>query len=144
MNRLNAGFPSIQQMQDSYRTTENLQTKSLDSRQAGSIFQDILQGHVKENKIDNNIEKNQPDSLKFSKHAMGRLEERGITLSENQLQRLSEGTAKAEAKGINESLVLMDKLAFIVNVPNNTVITAIGQEETDNNIFTNIDGAVII
>lgn len=139
MNRLNAGFPSIQQMQDSYRTIDNSQNKSFDTKQNGAIFQNILQGHVEEAD-----KKNQLDNLRFSKHAMGRLEERGITLSENQLQRLSEGTAKAGAKGINESLVLMDKLAFIVNVPNNTVITAIGQEETDNNIFTNIDGAVII
>lgn len=139
MNRLNAGFPSIQQMQDSYRTIDNSQNKSFDAKQNGAIFQNILQGHVEEAD-----KKNQLDNLRFSKHAMGRLEERGITLSENQLQRLSEGTAKAGAKGINESLVLMDKLAFIVNVPNNTVITAIGQEETDNNIFTNIDGAVII
>ena len=47
-------------------------------------------------------------------------------------------------KGINESLVLVDSLAFIVNVPNKTVVTAMDQTETDTNIFTNIDGAVIM
>lgn len=54
------------------------------------------------------------------------------------------GTAKASQKGIRESLVLVDQLAFIVNIPNNTVVTAMQQNETDENIFTNIDGAVII
>ena len=49
-----------------------------------------------------------------------------------------------DEKGIRESLVLVDQLAFIVNIPNNTVVTAMQQNETDENIFTNIDGAVII
>lgn len=60
------------------------------------------------------------------------------------MERLKEGTGKAGEKGIQESLVLMDQLAFIVNVPSNTVITAMDQRETSTNIFTNIDGAVII
>ena len=51
---------------------------------------------------------------------------------------------KASEKGIKESLVLMDSLAFIVNVPNKTVVTAMDQGESGDNIFTNIDGAVIV
>jgi flagellar operon protein len=51
---------------------------------------------------------------------------------------------QAKNKGINESLVLVDSLAFIVNVPNRTVVTAMDQTETQSNIFTNIDGAVIM
>ncbi|MDE6914138.1 MAG: flagellar protein, partial [Lachnospiraceae bacterium] len=58
--------------------------------------------------------------------------------------RLNDGTKKAGEKGIRESLVLVDELAFIVNTKNNMVITAMDQTETDENIFTNIDGAVII
>ncbi len=54
------------------------------------------------------------------------------------------GAAKASEKGIKESLVMVDSLAFIVSVPNQTVITAMDQTETDENVFTNIDGAVII
>ena len=63
---------------------------------------------------------------------------------QDQKERLQAGTAKASQKGIRESLVLVDQLAFIVNIPNNTVVTAMQQNETDENIFTNIDGAVII
>ena len=65
-------------------------------------------------------------------------------LSDAQIGRLNAGTQKASEKGINESLVIMDQLAFIVNVKNNTVITAMDQTETTENVFTNIDGAVIV
>ena len=82
--------------------------------------------------------------LKFSKHAAHRLADRNIRLTDEQICRLSDGTQKAGAKGIRESLVLVDQLAFIVNIPNQTVVTAMDQAETQANIFTNIDGAVIV
>lgn len=81
--------------------------------------------------------------LKFSKHAASRLEDRNITMTDEQIERLSEGTARAQQKGIKDSLVMVDSLAFIVNIPNQTVVTAMDQTETNENIFTNIDGAVI-
>ena len=58
--------------------------------------------------------------------------------------RLENGVKQASEKGITDSLVLVDSLAFIVNVPNKTVVTAMDQTEANGNIFTNIDGAVII
>ena len=82
--------------------------------------------------------------LRFSKHAANRLADRNLTLSEEQLSRLTEGAKKAGEKGIKESLVMVDQLAFIVNVPNNTVITAMDNTQASENIFTNIDGAVIM
>ena len=82
--------------------------------------------------------------IRFSKHASNRLSDRNLTLSENQLNRLSEGLKKAGEKGIRESLVMVDQLAFIVNVPSNTVITAMDQAQARENVFTNIDGAVIV
>ena len=94
------------------------------------------------NKTAENAEK--PAGVRFSKHAANRLAERNIELTDNQMERLQEGTMKAGAKGINESLVLVDQLAFIVNIPNHTVVTAMNQTEADENIFTNIDGAVIM
>ena len=79
--------------------------------------------------------------LKFSKHANQRLESRNIDLTKNQLKRLEDGTKRAREKGIKESLVMVDNLAFIVNVKNNTVVTAVNDSE--DTVFTNIDGAVI-
>lgn len=83
-------------------------------------------------------------ALKFSKHAANRLADRNIRLTDEQMERLSDGTQRAGAKGIKESLVVIDQLAFIVNVPNHTVVTAMDQKETQENIFTNIDGAVFM
>ena len=82
--------------------------------------------------------------IKFSKHASMRLSERNISLTAEQNQRLQNGVEAASEKGIKESLVLVDSLAFIVNVPNYTVVTAMDKKETNNNVFTNIDGAVIM
>lgn len=82
--------------------------------------------------------------VRFSKHAAGRLAERNIELTTGQMERLNEGAAKAGQKGIKESLVLVDELAFIINIPNNTVVTAMNQSDAAQNVFTNIDGAVII
>lgn len=96
-------------------------------------FQEVLQKKV------------QTDSdLRFSKHASVRLRQRGIDLTDGQLERLTDGTRKAGQKGIKDSLVIVDELAFIVNVPNNTVVTAMDSKDAVENIFTNIDGAVIM
>ncbi len=80
--------------------------------------------------------------LKFSKHANERLASRHIDLTDDQYRRLETGAKRAYEKGIKESLVMVDNLAFIVNIKNNTVITAVNEGEEK--IFTNIDGAVII
>lgn len=80
--------------------------------------------------------------LKFSRHANERLASRQITLSKEQLEKLENGAKMANDKGIQESLVMVDNLAFIVNIKNRTVITAVN--DGDDKIFTNIDGAVIM
>lgn len=83
------------------------------------------------------------DQVKFSKHASMRLDERNIELSGEQTKRLFAGIEKAGEKGIQDSLVLLDQMAFIVNVPSQTVVTALDSKESEDKIFTNIDGAVI-
>lgn len=91
-----------------------------------------------------NLIKNSGTDLKFSKHSCLRLAERNINLTDNQVERLKQGARKANEKGIKESLVMVDQFAFIVNVKNNTVITAMDQSSDEETIVTNIDGAVII
>ena len=81
--------------------------------------------------------------LKFSKHAKERLSDRNISLSASQLGRLSDGMERAEKKGINDSLVMIDNLAFIVNTQSSTVVTAMDSNDTESHVFSNIDGAVI-
>lgn len=82
--------------------------------------------------------------IKFSKHAELRLQSRNISLTQAQKDKMKEAVAKAESKGVRDSLVLMDDLAFVVNIRNRTVITAANSNELKENVFTNIDGAVIV
>lgn len=84
------------------------------------------------------------DSVKFSVHAQQRVQMRGIPMTQQHLNRLSQGVDQVAARGGRESLVLMDQSAFVVSVPNRTVITAIDQAQIQNNVFTNIDSAIIV
>jgi flagellar operon protein len=81
--------------------------------------------------------------LLFSKHAAQRLNTREMALSDEQMQRVENGVMSAYAKGINDSLVLVDQVALVVNIASKTVITAMMRNGGEN-IFTNIDGAVIV
>jgi flagellar operon protein len=81
--------------------------------------------------------------LQFSRHALARVQRRGIELDQATLGRLSEGVGRAAGKGSRDSLVLVDGTAFVVSVSNRTVITAVGSEHMKDNVFTNIDSAVI-
>lgn len=82
--------------------------------------------------------------LKFSNHAAKRLEQRGIEIQGDQLAQIHSAIEKAAAKGSKESLILLKNMALIVNVPNRTVVTAMDDQSMKNNVFTQIDSAVII
>ena len=82
--------------------------------------------------------------IAFSKHAITRAEQRGIEIDDTLLSQLSDSVEKAQAKGAKNILAFDATRAFIVNVPHGRVITALSQEEMKENIFTNIDGAVIL
>lgn len=83
------------------------------------------------------------EALKFSKHAQERLASRNITLNEADLSRLQQAVSKAEEKGSQDSLILLRDTAFIVSVRNRTVVTAVDAAAAKENVFTNIDSAVI-
>ena len=126
----NNNFASIESMREQLSSTNVKKNKA---PVQGTSFAELLQKNQQKA-----VEK---EELRFSKHANERLASRQIDLSTEQVRRLEEGTSKARAKGIQESLVMVDDLAFIVNVKNNTVITAV--KDTEDAVFTNIDGAVI-
>lgn len=80
--------------------------------------------------------------LKFSGHAMSRMASRDIDLSQMDLNRLENAIQKAEVKNSKDSLVMLDEKAFIVNIPNRTVVTMFMKDNMDDNIVTKIDSAV--
>lgn len=129
MTRFDAGLLSIEQATGLYFSTNK--DKTVKPTESQISFEQILADKA-----------NLSNTVKFSKHATERLNSRQIELSDGQIDRLNEGVNRARTKNINESLVMMDNLAFIVNVKNNTVVTAL--ESDADSVFTNIDGAVIV
>lgn len=82
--------------------------------------------------------------VQFSKHARQRAEERGIEVTGDLVEQLASSVELAQEKGAKNILVFDAGRAFIVNVPQSRVVTTISQEEMKQNIFTNIDGAVLL
>lgn len=83
-------------------------------------------------------------ALKFSNHAIERMQSRGISYSPQDLTRLGEAVSKAAAKGSKDTLVLMDQSALIVSVKNNTIVTVMDKNALKENVFTNIDSTIVI
>lgn len=133
MDRLQNSFVSIEQMKDTYLT--NYKAERQAKKKAAVSFEEML---IKAS------EQSVSNEVTFSKHANDRLASRNINLNDEQMERLHNGIRQAKEKSIKESLVMMDNIAFIVNIKNNTVITAMDQDTNDSNVFTNIDGAVIV
>lgn len=88
------------------------------------------------------IFKEELEKVKFSNHAIKRLESRNIQLSDSDLEKIQSAVEKAEMKGAKDSLVMMENTAFIVNIPNKTVVTAMEVSGSNENVFTNIDSVV--
>ena len=95
---------------------------------AGQSFQEVLQ---------------KKSGLQFSGHAIERLENRNISMSPHDMQRLEEAVSRAEQKGSKDSLVLDGERAFLVNIPNKKIITAVDMMELREKVFTNIDSTVL-
>ena len=100
---------------------------------ASKGFADVLKGELNKN-----------DGVKFSKHAMERIQSRGVDMSQQTLDSLNRAVTKARAKGCKDIAVIGEANAFIVSVQNNTVITTMNALEMRENIFTNIDSAVLL
>ncbi len=121
-------FKSISQIQNE----AGLQGKRTEKRQERSRFQEALLDNLNRSE------------LTFSKHALEQMRHREICLDEASIKKLKEGVHSAREKGIRESLMLMDNVAYVVSIRNATVITALEAKDTKNHVFTNIDGAVVL
>ncbi|MBF4691730.1 flagellar protein [Fusibacter sp. Q10-2] len=113
-------------------SSNSVQNKKNKSIPEGPSFNEVL------NKIKSN------EDVKFSKHAIDRLNSRNINLTDNELYRINTAIDKAGQKGVKEALIMMDNKVFIASVQNKTIITAAVDDQLRDSVFTNIDGAVII
>lgn len=119
-----SNYISIQQAQEKINHQQNSRTDEVNQKNS---FQEVLNREIT-----------------FSKHAGQRMAQRDIELSKQDIQKLGQAVKKAEEKGVRNTLVLFDQKAFIVNVPANIVITAMSGSDLKENIFTQIDGAVLL
>ncbi|NLG52802.1 MAG: flagellar biosynthesis protein [Clostridiales bacterium] len=101
-------------------------------QKAGGEFEAILQGEL------------QKADLKFSAHVVKRMQDRSISFSNDELTKIRQAVDKAESKGIRDSLVVINDVSLIISIRNKTVITAVNNKNLNENVITNIDGAVFI
>ncbi|MEY8356433.1 TIGR02530 family flagellar biosynthesis protein [Lachnospiraceae bacterium 54-53] len=101
--------------------------------ECGSSFSDVLHSRIGDK-----------EGLQFSRHAAERVSQRGIEMSDTFLNDLQSAVEKARLKGAKDVVIISERGAFIVNVPNNTVVTTMSGNEMKENIFTNIDSAVLL
>lgn len=112
--------------------SSQLQKADVDAK-AGVQFADLLQQKAEASQ-----------SVHFSKHAARRVQERGINVTDTLLSDLNQAVQKARDKGARDVVIIGESNAFIVNVPNNVVVTTMSGTEMKENIFTNIDSAVLM
>ncbi len=117
---------SVKSLINTKSDTVNIQSESLS-------FTDIL-----------NKELENSNTLQFSKHAINRMNERGIDVNQNLQNDLNAAVEKARSKGAKDVVIISPNSAFIVNVKNNMVVTTMNSAEMKENIFTNIDSAIIL
>ena len=108
------------------------------------IRQGQIQAQSKQSFLEHLQLATQPEKLKISKHASDRLQERGIQMTDSEWAHISQKVDEAKRKGIRESLVLTDQAALIVSAKNSTVITAMNRMEAKDQLFTNIDGTILL
>ena len=115
------------------------QVQPVRRRDAGSQFGSMLQ-----REIASASQERESFSVAFSKPARARAEERGIEVTDTLMDQLADSVERASAKGATNILAFDATRAFIINIPHGRVITTMSQEEMQENIFTNIDGAVLL
>ncbi len=130
---------NIRAIENSYQTQEQNQIapKTLDPRQLS--FEAMLN-----ERLAHKEEQQEESVLQVSKHASHRMAQRGMHLSTELMLSLNEAVEKVRNKGAKDTVMIAKEGAFIINVPNNVIVTAITQEELKDNVFTNIDSAVLI
>ena len=107
--------------------------KSVSNNESKQNFSEILNTKISED-----------HSVRFSSHASKRLVERNMEVREDHMERLENGMSRVKEKGAKSSLFLMDEMAFVVSVKNQTVVTALDREAARSNVFTNIDSVAIV
>lgn len=141
IDRVQSAAPAIQKQQQQHSAQGVPGNASF-----GELMQQVRQAPepIRQPQQEQPPEQSVQSVINFSKHAMSRAQERGIELTPDLMEKLSGSVEKAQEKGAKNILAFNATQAFIINVPCGRVITTMNQDEMKENIFTNIDGAVLI
>ncbi|NFA60010.1 flagellar biosynthesis protein [Clostridium sporogenes] len=120
----------------------SLKNKNIKTEHKTESFEKLLNQKINNN--DKVNKKSKEESFIISKHAFDRMKSRNINLSEEDMNSINKAINIADKKGSRECLILCKDAALITSIKNRTVITAMTKEESKDNVFTNIDSAVII
>ena len=106
---------------------------STQKNESSVAFADVLRSTIEKN-----------SEVNFSNHAIKRAVDHNMDITDDELNRLNEGVRLASEKNLDDTLILVGEKAFVVSVKNNTVITTVNNNSIQGNVFTNINGAVIV
>ncbi len=109
-----------------------------------SEFKNLLDSTLDQNQEQDSVLNSVPKGIKLSTHAMRRLQERNMSLDREEYQKLQTAIDRLKTKGGQDSLVITGKGAYIVDVPKNTIVTAIDKESIGENVFTKIDSTILM
>lgn len=123
----------MQYIQDLQPYTTNTKSKEISNNNSTCKFNELLQSELNKNK-----------ELTISQHAKQRLMERNIEFTKDDISKINDAINRAEKKGCKEGVILYKGVALITSIKNRTVITAMNKDESQGNIFTNIDSLVIL
>lgn len=138
-------YPNVSRIPSHPNVSEPRKNPGESAIQKGEFDQSLNQAIEKASQPAQPVNLNQvSQGLKFSAHATQRLRERQISFDPEMMNRMNDAITKADSKGLQDTLLLTDKAALIVSVPNRTVVTAMDRNNLIGNVFTNIDGAIII
>ncbi len=82
--------------------------------------------------------------LKISKHAQKRIDDRSLDFDQNEFLKIKDAITKLRDKGGKDSLVITGKAAYIVDVSNEKIVTAMNKDDMSENVFTKIDSTLFI
>lgn len=138
-------YPTIQGKPGSAGTVRTEPAQAPEPKEAGALESGSQAAGMEFNQIlGQEVSRPVVEPLKFSAHASARMQSRKLQMSPEKMRELNQAIDKAAAKGLDDTLVLTKDAAFIVSVKNRTVVTAMDRNGLEGNVFTNIDGAVLV
>lgn len=113
-----------------------------------SEFKSLLEGTIEQKPAQTDalqaLTQTQPKGIHLSTHALRRLQERNMTMDKEEFAKLQTALDRLKVKGGQDSLVITDKAAYILDVPKNMIVTAIDKGSINENVFTKIDSTILM